>query len=148
MVLRVRHLVKQLRPVPPKKGTQRWTPTPVAWEGARLTEGGKRLLVVYVTGDAQPADRADVRWDQGRLTVTLSRMRAADGGKLAAVHHCVAIPLSQDASARILIDGATGERAGAKQSRYLDPEVLSGSERTLDSMFEPQAELQPQEVTA
>jgi hypothetical protein len=103
---------------------------------------------MYVTGDEHPADRADVRWDEHRLTVTLSRMRASDGGKIAAVHHCVAIPLSRDASAQILVDGATGERADAKQSRYLDSGVLSGSERTLDSVFEPEAVLEPREVKA
>lgn len=87
---------------------------PIAWEGVRLSDDGRRLLVVYVTGDRQPVDRADVRWDQKRLTLTLSRMRKGDGGKMGVFYHCVEVTVSQDASARILIDGATGERAGAK----------------------------------
>src|SRR4051812_39323041 len=64
--------------MPPKKGTRPWIPVPIAWEGVRVSEDGRCLLVVYVTGDRQPVDQADVRWDQSRLTLTLSRMREGD----------------------------------------------------------------------
>lgn len=121
---------------------------PIPWEGVRLSDDGTRLFVAYITGDRQPADRADVRWDQERLTLTLSRMREGDGGKIAASYHCVEVPVSQDASQRILVDGTTGERAGSKQSPYLDPERLRGTERTLDSVFEPRELLEPREITA
>lgn len=111
-----------------------------------IAEDGLGLLVVYVTGDPQPADRADLRWDQDRVTLTLSRKREGDGGKLAAIYHCVEVPTRHDASERILIDGATGERATAKRSHHLDLEVLRGTERTLDSVFEPMERLEPREV--
>jgi hypothetical protein len=135
--------------MPPKKGTRRWIPVPIPWEGVRVSEDGRHLFVVYILGTpGTVADRADVRWDQKRLTLTLSRMADGDGGNLAAVYHCVEVPLSQDASDRILIDGATGERGGAKRSRYLDPEVLRGSERSLDAVFDPRERLDPRETTA
>ncbi|MEA2432362.1 MAG: hypothetical protein QOI19_2835, partial [Thermoleophilaceae bacterium] len=95
--------------MPPKKGTRPWFPVPIAWEGVRVSDDGMRLFVVYILGTpGAAADSADVRWDQERLTLTLSRMADGDGGKLAACYHCVEVPLSQDASDRILIDGATG----------------------------------------
>src|SRR4051794_38390326 len=97
--------------MPPKKGARPWIPIPTAWEGIRVSDDGRRLFVVYVTGSRQPVDHADVRWDQKRLTLTLSRMGEGDGGKMSAVYHCVEIPVSEDASTRILIDGTTGERA-------------------------------------
>jgi hypothetical protein len=133
--------------MPPRKGTRRWVPVPTPWEGVRLSGDGTRLFVVYVTADLEPADRADVRWDQERLTLTLSRMRDGDGGKMPAIYHCVEVPLSQDASQRILVDGATGERATAKQSHHLDPDLLQGTERTLDAVFEPTELLDPREIT-
>jgi len=132
--------------MPPKKGTRPWIPVPTPWEGIRVSDDGKRLFVVYVAGQSQPAARADVRWDQERLTLTLSRMREGDGGKLAAIYHCIEVPLSHDASDRVLIDGATGERASAKQSRYLDSDVPRGSERSLDAVFEPRERLEPRET--
>jgi hypothetical protein len=135
--------------MPPKNGTRPWFPVPIAWEGVRVSDDGMRLFVVYVLGTpGTAADRADVRWDQTRLTLTLSRMADGGGGKLAASYHCVEVPVSEDASDRILVDGATGERASAKQSRYLDPEVLRGSERSLDGVFEPHERLEPREVRA
>lgn len=135
--------------MPPKKGTRPWIPVPIAWEGVRVSEDGMRLLVVYILGTpGTAADRADVRWDPKRLTLTLSRMADGHGGKLAACYHCVEIPVSADASDRILIDGSTGERAGAKHSRYLDPDVLRGSEKSLDAVFQPHERLDPREVTA
>jgi hypothetical protein len=114
----------------------------------RVSEDGRRLLVVYVTGSSGPADRADVRWDQGRLTLTLSGMRRGGGEKLPAIYHCVEVPVSEDASDRILIDGATGERASAKRSHYLDPEGLRNMELTLDAVFTPREVLTPREVAA
>jgi hypothetical protein len=120
---------------------------PTAWEGVKLADDGRCLLVVYVSGDGQPADRADVRWDQEQLTLALSRMRKGAGGKMAACYHCVEVPLSRAVADRSLIDGATGERATSKQSRYLDPEQLRGTERTLDSVFEPREVLAPREIT-
>lgn len=135
--------------MPPKKGTRRWIPVPIAWEGVRVSEDGRRLLVVYITGaPGSVADRADVRWEQKRLTLTLSAMGDGDGGKLAACYHCAEIPVSEDVADRILVDGATGERASAKRSRYLDPEVLSGTETSLDAVFEPHERLEPREIAA
>jgi hypothetical protein len=135
--------------MPPRKGTRPWFPVPIAWEGVRVSEDGTRLLAVYITGTpGSAADRADVRWDQKRLTLTLSRMGDGDGGKLAACYHCVEVPVSADPSERILVDGATGERATSKQSRYLDPEVLRGTETSLDAVFEPHERLEPREITA
>jgi hypothetical protein len=133
--------------MPPKKGTRPWIPVPIAWEGVRVSEDGRHLLVAYVTGNGQPADRADVRWDQSHVTLTLSRMRTGSGDKLMAFHHCVEVPLSQDAWNRILIDGATGERASAKRSRYPDPDVLRGSESSLDAYFGPTEMLEPREIS-
>lgn len=134
--------------MPPRRGTRRWVPVPTAWEGVKLADDGRRLLVVYVTGDGQPADRADVRWDQGQLTLALSRLREGRGGKMAACYHCIEVPLSRAVADRSLVDGATGERATSKQSRYLDPEQLRGTERTLGEVFEPRELLQPREVAA
>jgi hypothetical protein len=113
-----------------------------------VSDDGRRLFVVYITGDRSPADRADARWDSKRLTLTLSRMR--DGGleTAAAVYHCVEVRLSKDASEHILIDGATGARASAKKSSYLDPELLRDTESTLGEVFEPRELLEPREVTA
>ena len=133
--------------MPPKKGTRPWIPVPIPWEGVRVSEDGRRLLVVYVTGDRQPVDRADVRWDQSRLTLTLSRMRTGDGGKMGGFHHCVEVPVSQDASARILIDGTTGERASAKRSVHLDPERLRHKGHVVESYFEPSELLEAREIS-
>jgi hypothetical protein len=129
--------------MPPKIGTRRWVPVPIPWEGIRVSGDGRRLLVVYVTGDGQPADCADVGWDRQRLTVTLSRMRTGSGGKLAAIYHCVEVRVSEDASAHVVIDGSTGEQASAKRSVHLAPGPLRP--RTLDSVFEPQELLAPRE---
>jgi hypothetical protein len=125
-----------------------WRPVPVEWEGVRLSEVGTRLFAAYITGSPQPADRADVRWAEKRLTLTLSRMFAGDVEEAAAIYHCVEVPLSQSASDRNLVDGATGERAGNKKSHYLDPDLLKGTETTLDWVFEPRERLEPREVTA
>ena len=133
--------------MPPKKGTRPWIPVPIAWEGVRVSENGRRLLVAYVTSNGQPVDRADARWDQRRLTLTLSRMGAGEGGGTALFHHCVEVPVSQDASTRVLIDGATGERANAKRSTYLDPEQLRQREQPPDAYFEPTERLEPREVS-
>jgi hypothetical protein len=125
-----------------------WRPVPVEWEGVRLSEDGTRLFAAYITGSPQPADRADVRWDEKRLTLTLSRLFEGDIETAAAFYHCVEVPLSQSASDRIPVDGATGERASNKKSDYLDPEFLQRTERTLDEVFEPRELLAPREVAA
>jgi hypothetical protein len=114
----------------------------------RLSEDGTSLFVIYITGSPQPADRADVLWGEQRLTLTLSRMFEGDIETAAAFYHCVEVPLSHDASDRILFDGATGERATKKKSSYLDPELLRDTEQTLDSLFEPRELLEPREITA
>jgi hypothetical protein len=125
-----------------------WRPVPVEWEGVRLSEDGTRLFAAYITGSPQPADRADVRWDEKRLTLTLSRMFAGDVETAAAIYHGVEVPLSRDASERTLFDGTTGGRASAKRSSYLDPAQLRGTERTLDEVFEARELLEPHEITA
>src|SRR3954468_9155103 len=98
--------------MPPKKGTRPWIPVPIPWEAVRVSEDGRCLLVVYITSNGQPVDRADARWDQRHLTLTLSPKGEGLhwGGKMGLSHHCVEGPVSQGASAHILIDGATGER--------------------------------------
>jgi hypothetical protein len=102
--------------------------------------------LVHIGGEVP--DRADVRWEQRRITVTLSRMAAPAGSrKMGLGYRCVEVQLSRDASGLILIDGATGERADAKRSRYLDPEYLRQSERTLDDVFEPRQFLTPTDFT-
>jgi hypothetical protein len=126
----------------------RWRPLPAKWEGVRLTAEGQSLLAVYITGSPKPADRADVRWEQKRLTLTLSRMFEGDAESAAAFNYCVEVPLSRDASSCVVIDGATGERAEKKKSSYLDPDRLRGTEQTLDSVFEPTERLQPREIDA
>jgi hypothetical protein len=125
-------------------------PIPVAWEGARLSANGTVVRLVYITGDAETwADRADVRWDAARLTVTLTRMGdPGDGEKLAAFYRCVELRLSRDAGDLLLVDGATGERVTAKESDYLAADQLQGTERTLDSVFEPMHSLDPVETGA
>jgi hypothetical protein len=65
---------------------------------------------------------------------------------MGAFHHCVEVPVAQDASARILIDGATGERASANRSVHLDPERLAHKGQAVDSYFEPGELLEPHEV--
>jgi hypothetical protein len=114
----------------------------------RLSEDGRRLFVFYVTGSPAPADRADVWWQQERVTLTLSRMFAGEIETAAAFSHCVELPLSRDASDCVLVDGATGELASEKKSFFLDPEVLWDTEQTLDSVFEPREHLEPREVTS
>jgi hypothetical protein len=113
-----------------------------------VAEDGTRLRVVYVTSTRRPADRIDIRWETEQVTVTLSQM--GDGGATTAmaVYHCVEVPLSQDVSDRILVDGATGELATEKESCHLDPELLSDTEQTLDSVFEPREWLEPRETAA
>lgn len=132
--------------MPPRKGGKLWVPEPVPWEGVRLVHGGRVLRLVYITGDGQPADRADIWWSGRRLTVTLSRMRTTDSEKLALVYHCVEVPLSRDATDFVLVDGATAERASAKNSAYLSEERLRGTERTEDMVFEPRERLEPRET--
>jgi hypothetical protein len=113
-----------------------------------VSDDGTRLRVVYITSTPRPADRVDVRWESKQATVTLSQM--GDGGATTAmaVYHCVEVPLSQDVSDRILVDGATGEPATEKESFHLDPELLSDTEQTLDSVFEPREWLEPRDITA
>jgi hypothetical protein len=117
------------------------------WEGVRVSEDGTCLRVVYITGTRRPADRVDVKWEPEHVTLTLSQM--GDGGATTAmaVYHCVEVPLSHDISDRILIDGATGEPATEKKSSHLDPELLSDTELTLDSVFEPHELLEPREIS-
>lgn len=134
--------------MPPENPTRWWRPLSVEWEGARLSEDGRSLFVFYVTGSPAPADRADVRWEQEQLTLTLSRMFAGEISTAAAFSHCVEVPLSRDASDCVLIDGATGELATEKKSFFLDPEVLRDTEQTLDSVFEPRERLEPREIIA
>jgi hypothetical protein len=128
-----------------KKGTHPWRPFPVAWVGARLSDDGRRLSVALVSNTRELPDRADVRWGQGRLTVTLSLMGGSSGGKMPAFQRCVEIPLSRDASGLTIIDGADGLRAAAKDSGWLDPEDLANTGRTLDDVFTPSATLVPRE---
>jgi hypothetical protein len=116
----------------------------MAWEAARFGEDGTRLRLAYIGG--VPADRADVRWNDLHLTVTLSRMDTpSDHQKLGVIHHCVELQLSRDASDRLLVDGKTGELATAKRSRYLNDEELRATERTWDMVFEPHEFLEPRE---
>ena len=133
--------------MPPGDPTRLWRPVPVEWEGVRRAEDGRSLFVFYVTGSPAPADRADVRWEHERLTLTLSRMFAGEIQTAAAFSHCVEVPLSHDASECVLIDGATGESSSEKKSFFLDPEVLRDTEQTLDSIFEPREQLEPREIT-
>jgi hypothetical protein len=120
----------------------------MGWEGVRVSEDGTRLRVVYITGTRRPADRVDVKWEPEQVTLTLSQM--GDGGATTAmaVYHCVEVPVSNDISGRILVDGATGELATEKNSFHLDPELLSDTEQTLDSVFEPHELLEPREISA
>jgi hypothetical protein len=131
----------------PGNPTRWWRPVPVKWEGARLSEDGRSLFVFYVTGSPAPADRADLWWEQERLTLTLSRMFAGEIETAAAFPHCVEVPLSRDASDCVLVDGATGELSSEKKSFFLDPEVLWDTGQTLDSVFEPRERLEPREIT-
>jgi hypothetical protein len=71
---------------------------------------------------------------------------AGAAGKLPAVYRCAELLLSEDASALILVDGATGERASEKQPTYLDPERLRNTERSIDAVFTPTEHLTPREV--
>ena len=120
-------------------------PIPIRWEGARLSDDGKRLRLVHI--HLQPPDRADIRWEPRRITVTLSRMDFPRGSTSAVLqYHCVELELSRDASDLILVDGATGERATAKRSRYLDPDDLRAIESSPDRVFEPDQFLVPREV--
>jgi hypothetical protein len=131
----------------PREQTRPWVPVPMAWEAARFGDDGTRLRIAYITGDGGHADRADVRWNDLHLTVTLSRMeRASRHEHVALFHHCVELRLSRDASDRLLVDGTTGELASAKQSRYLTDEELRAAEHTWDSVFEPREFLEPREV--
>jgi hypothetical protein len=57
-------------------------------------------------------------------------------------------PVSRDASAHIVIDGATGERASAKRSTHLDPEMLRQRGEAPDAYFEPTERLEPREIDA
>jgi hypothetical protein len=83
-----------------------------------LEDDGRRLVVVYITGTGVPVDRVDVRYDRSHLTVTLSRMgKPGSGGKMPRSEHCLELTLSEDARGKILVDGATGERATAKPPR-------------------------------
>ena len=92
-------------------------PVPVPWAAARLAQDGGQLIVAYITGNGVPVDRADVKYDPSHLTLTLSRMGASTGGKTARFTHCLELALSEDARGKILVDGATGERATAKPPR-------------------------------
>src|SRR4051812_39412838 len=131
----------------PRQQTRPWIPVPMAWEAARFGDDGTRLRLAYITNDGVPADRADVRWNDLHLTVTLSRMRRASRHESVALFtHCVEPRLSTDASDRLLVDGKTGELATAKRSRYLNDEELRATERTWDMVFEPHEFLEPREV--
>jgi hypothetical protein len=129
--------------MPPNRAISPWVPVPVAWEGVRVTDDDKRLRVFYVS---LRVDRVDIRWVQHQLTITLSGMWNTDDAVAAvAVFRCAEIPLSRHVSHRILIDGATGERAEMKRSRWLDPQQLHDTETSLDSVFEPTELLHPRE---
>ena len=132
--------------MPPEPETRQWIPLPIQWEGVRVSEDGTRLRVALVTG---PVDRADVRWESERVTLTLSQMWDVGAVKAASVvYHCVEVPLSHAVGDRILVDGATGELAAEKNSPHLDPELLYDTERTLDSVFEPTQVVRPREFRA
>ena len=131
----------------PRKKTRPWIPVPMRWEAARFGEDGTRLRLAYVTNDGVPADRADVAWHRSQLTITLSRMKTiVTHERLPAIYHCVELRLSTDASDRELVDGASGEFAALKRSRYFNDEDLRNTERTWDMVFEPREFLEPREV--
>ena len=117
----------------PAKGIGPWTPLAVPWEAARLTDDPTKLRLIYCTPPTGcPPDRADVRWGQHRLTVTLSQM-GVPSQRLPLVRRCVELSLSHDASDLTIYDGATGERADAKDSRYL--KNMADPSETLDDVF-------------
>jgi hypothetical protein len=129
--------------MPPTPVTSPWVPVPVAWEGVRVTDDGRRLRIFYVS---LRVDRVDIRWGQDQLTITLSGMMNTDDAVAAvAVFRCAEIPLSRHVGQRTLIDGATGEQADMKRSRWLDPQLLHDTESSLDSVFEPTELLHPRE---
>jgi hypothetical protein len=133
--------------MPPRRQTKPWVPRPLPWAAARLDAGGKRLRLVYVTGAWGPADRADVRWGQHRVTVTLSYMAQLGAGqRLPAVHRCAELSLSRDASQLILLDGANGERHSAEEDLADLEAKLSAEGKSLDAVFTPTEVLAAHEV--
>jgi hypothetical protein len=69
-------------------------------------------------------------------------------GRLSAVAHCVELALAHDARGLTIFDGATGQRADLKGSRYLEPAWLRGTGRSPGAAFEPSEALTPRNVFA
>jgi hypothetical protein len=132
--------------VSPDKGTRPWGPLAVPWEAARLMDDPTRLRLIYcVPPTGGPPDRADVRWGQHRLTVVLSQI-GIRSQRLPLVYRCVELALSRDASGLAIYDGATGERADVKDSRYL--KTMPDPSWTVDDLFAtPHEYLTPRDFT-